>query len=52
MKQPTENHTQEGSSSVQAGDLANQLKACREKAGLDLDKAAEHMHRSAAKPPY
>ena len=46
MTQPTENRTQEGSTSVQAGDLANQLKAIREKTGFDLDKAAERMHLS------
>ncbi|MBK8454099.1 MAG: RodZ domain-containing protein [Thiofilum sp.] len=46
MTQPTENRTQEGSSSVQAGDLAKQLKALREQVGFDLDKAAEHMHLS------
>jgi cytoskeletal protein RodZ len=46
MAQPTENRTQEGLSSVQAGDLANQLKTLREQVGFDLDKAAERMHLS------
>ncbi|WP_083915754.1 helix-turn-helix domain-containing protein [Thiofilum flexile] len=46
MTQPTENRTPQGSSSVQAGDLAKQLKAIRENTGFDLDKAAEHMHLS------
>lgn len=46
MTQPTENRTQEGLSSVQAGDLANQLKAIRERLGFDQDKAAEQMHLS------
>lgn len=38
---------EEQASSIQAGDLTARLQACREKAGLDIEQAADEMHLSA-----
>lgn len=37
---------EEQTSAIKAGDLGKQLIACREKAGLDLEQAADEMHLS------
>ena len=39
---------EEQTSAIQAGDLGKQLIACREKAGLDLEQAADEMHLSTS----
>lgn len=43
----TSTSIEEQSSAVQAGDLSKRLIECRDKAGLDLEQAAEEMHLSA-----